>query len=110
MRRGDVVTAAVSGDYGTPRPAVVVTDDRLLEAGHDSIVLSQMTSTVGPPAYFRVTVEPSIDNGLRLRSDIMADKPIAVTRRHIGAIIGRLSEPDIIRLNIALAFALGLSD
>lgn len=110
MRRGDVVTAAVSGAYGKPRSAVVVTQDSLLDNGHDAIVLCQMTSAVGGPAYFRVTVEPSAENGLRLRSDIMADKPMAVAGRRIGAVIGRLNETDIARLNIALAFALGLSD
>jgi mRNA interferase MazF len=27
MRRGDLVTCAASGDYGKPRPALVVQDD-----------------------------------------------------------------------------------
>ena len=31
MRRGDLVTIAVSGDYGKPRPAVVMQDDAFAE-------------------------------------------------------------------------------
>ena len=27
MKRGDLVTIAVSGDYGKPRPALVIQDD-----------------------------------------------------------------------------------
>lgn len=110
MKRGDLVTVAVSGDYGKPRPAVVITSDTLISEGHDAIVLCQLTSTINDLADFRVAIDPSRDNGLKLRSDIMADKPVAVSRRRIGSIIGRLNEAEIQRLNAALAFALGLSN
>jgi mRNA interferase MazF len=40
----------------------------------------------------------------------MADKPVTVRRSRIGQIVGRLSDPDIGRLNIALAFVMGLAD
>src|SRR5436305_823443 len=43
MRRGDVVTVAATGDYGKPRPAVIVQTDAL-PAGHASVVVCQMTS------------------------------------------------------------------
>lgn len=109
MRRGDLVTVAVSGDYGKPRPAVVVTADALLDREHDAVVLCQLTSTINDLADFRVSIDPARENGLQLRSDIMADKPVAVSRRRIGPVIGRLSDSDLHRLNIALAFTLGLS-
>ncbi|WP_160009126.1 type II toxin-antitoxin system PemK/MazF family toxin [Rhizobium sp. 18055] len=109
MRRGDVVTVAASGDYGKPRPAIVITSDNLLEA-HPSVVLCQMTSTINELADFRVAIEPSAANGLRTRSDVMADKPLTVRRHRVGSVIGSLSQEDIQRLNVALAFALGLSD
>lgn len=108
MKRGDLVTVAVAGDYGKPRPAVVVTNDSLLDDGHEAVVLCQLTSTINDLADFRVAIEPSAENGLKLRSDIMADKPVAVARRRIGPVIGRLSGDDLQRLNAALAFALGL--
>ena len=43
MRRGDVVTVAAAGDYGKPRPAVIVQTDAL-PAEHASVVVCQMTS------------------------------------------------------------------
>jgi mRNA interferase MazF len=109
MKRGDVVTVAVAGDYGKPRPAVIVQTDAL-PAAHASVVICQLTSEVGSTADFRVIVEPTTRNGLRARSGIMADKPVAVRRERIGVRIGRLDAPDVARLNVALAFVLGLAD
>ena len=43
MRRGDLVIVAASGDYGKPRPAVVVQTDAV-PATHTSVVICQMTS------------------------------------------------------------------
>jgi len=109
MNRGDVVIVAAPGDYGKPRPAIIVQTDAFPEA-HSSVVICQMTSEVVDAPDFRVTIDPSAENGLQLRSQVMADKPVTVRRRRIGQIIGRLSERDIGRLNIALAFVMGLAD
>jgi mRNA interferase MazF len=109
MARGDVVTVAASGDIGKPRPAVIVQSDAFPET-HGSVIVCQMTSDLQVAIDFRVTVEPSEDNGLRMRSQIMADKPVTVRRERIGSHIGRLSGGDIARLNVALAFAVGLAD
>jgi mRNA interferase MazF len=109
MNRGDVVIVAAPGDYGKPRPAVIVQTDAFPEE-HSSVVICQMTSEVVDAPDFRVTIDPSAENGLQLRSQVMADKPVTVRRRRIGQIIGRLSERDIARLNVALAFVMGLAD
>jgi mRNA interferase MazF len=109
MRRGDVVAVAAAGDYGKPRPAVIVQTDALPES-HASVVICQMTSEVVEAPDFRVTVEPSATNGLRVRSQVMADKPVTVRRDRIGQAIGRLSGEDVARLDIALAFVMGLAD
>ena len=109
MNRGDVVIVAAPGDYGKPRPAIIVQTDAFPET-HSSVVICQMTSEVVDAPDFRVTIVPSAENGLQLRSQVMADKPVTVRRRRIGQIIGRLSERDVGRLNIALAFVMGLAD
>jgi mRNA interferase MazF len=38
MRRGDVMTVEATGDYGKPRPAVIVQTDAL-PAAHASVVV-----------------------------------------------------------------------
>ena len=109
MKRGDVVIVAAAGDYGKPRPAVVVQTDAFPET-HPSVVICQMTSDVVDAPDFRVTIEPNEMNGLRIRSQVMADKPVTVRRERIGQLIGHMADADIGRLNIALAFVMGLAD
>jgi mRNA interferase MazF len=109
MKRGDVVTVAAAGDYRKPRPAVIVQTDAL-PIEHASVVVCQLTSDVTDTPDFRVTIEPSEQNGLRARSQVMADKPVTIRRQRIGRNIGRLDDKEIARLNIALAFVMGLAD
>ena len=109
MKRGDVVVVAATGDYGKPRPAVIVQTDAFPPT-HLSVVVCQMTSDVTTAVDFRVTIDPSERNGLRARSQIMADKPVTVRRARFAQAIGRLDDGDIARLNVALAFVMGLAD
>ena len=59
MRRGDVVAVAVTGDYGKPRPAVIVQTDAFPDS-HPSIIVCQMTSRLIDAADFRVTIERGV--------------------------------------------------
>lgn len=103
-----MVTVAAAGDYGKPRPAVIVQTDALPVA-HASVVVCQMTSECGDTE-FRVTINPSAKNGLRVRSQIMADKPVTIRRERVGRLVGHLDDKDVASLNIALAFVMGLAD
>jgi mRNA interferase MazF len=69
-----------------------------------------MTSELMDAPDFRVTVEPSSANGLRARSQVMVDKPVTVRRKRIGQVMGCLAAADMARLNVALAFVMGLAD
>ena len=109
MRRGDVVTVALSGDYGKPRPAVVVQTDSL-PSTHPSVIVCQFKSDLFDTPDIRITISPSTTNGLRVLSQIMADKPATVRRDRVGPAIGRLDGADLRRLDAALALVLGLSD
>ena len=108
MSRGDLVIVAAPGDYGKPRPAVIVQSDAIPES-HASVVICQMTSELAE-ADFRVTIEPGPETGLWARSQVMADKPITIRRERIGRRIGRLGASDMARLNVALALVMGLAD
>jgi mRNA interferase MazF len=109
MRRGDLFTVAATGDYGKLRPAVIVQTDAFPES-HASVVVCQLTSELADAPDFRVTINPSPENGLRLPSQVMADKPVTIKRERIGQKIGRLNNQDMARLSAALAFVLGLAD
>ena len=90
MRRGDLVTVAAAGDNGKPRPAVIVQTDAFPQS-QASVVVCQLTSELVDAADFRVTIEPKPENGLRLKSQVMADKPVTVRREQIGRKTGRLA-------------------
>jgi mRNA interferase MazF len=109
MKRGDVVIVAAAGDYGKPRPAVIVQTDALPQT-HASVVICQMTSEIVNAPDFRITIDPTNRNGLQVSSQVMADKPVTVRRGRIRQLIGRLDQGDIRRLNVALAFVMGLAD
>lgn len=103
------MTVAAAGDYGKLLPAVIVQTDAL-PVGHASVVVCQMTSDGDDTPDFRVLVEPTPRNGLRTRSHVMADKPVTIRRSRVGRKIGHLDDSDIARLNVALAFVMGLAD
>ena len=109
MTRGDVVTVAAAGGYGKPRPAVIVQSAAFPE-NHASVVVCQMTTEIVDAPDFRITMEPNGENGLRVRSQIMVDKPVTIRRERVGQVIGRLGGADVLRLNVALAFVMGLAD
>ncbi len=108
VRRGDVVVVALPGDYGKPRPALVVQAD-LFNATHSSVTLLPLTSTVVNAPLFRMTIDPSRDNGLTRVSQIMVDKIITVPRDKVGASIGRLEDDAMLRVGRALAVWLGIA-
>ncbi len=108
MKRGSLLTVALSGDYGKPRPALVVQSDWLNEG--DSVLVSLLTTTVRDAPLYRLTVEATPETGLRRRSQVMIDKIMAVRRVRCGPVIGRLGQSEILALNRLLALMLGIGD
>jgi mRNA interferase MazF len=106
-RRGDVVTCAPPGEYGKPRPAVVVQSD-LFNPSHDSVTLCPLTSHLIEAGLFRVPIRPSADNGLKSNSQAMADKLTTLRSRRLGAVIGHLADQDLGRIESAVLLWLGL--
>ena len=106
-RRGDVVLTALSGDYGKPRPALVVQSD-LFNAAHASLVLCPITSELTGLTLFRIALTASAANGLRKNSEVMIDKIAAARRERIRRRVGRLSPDQMKAIDRALRLFLGL--
>jgi mRNA interferase MazF len=104
-QRGDLVTVALQGDFGKPRPALVVQSSLLDEL--DSVVLCPVTSDVRT-ASFRVTVEPSVGNGLRSLSQVMVDKLVTLPRAKVGQAFGHLDDERLRAVDRCLLLVLGL--
>lgn len=107
MRRGDLVTVALRGDQGKPRPALVVQSDHFDDL--TSVTVLPITGTLVDAPLLRVPVEPSEQNGLAKRSQIMVDKPQTPSRSKLGSVIGRLDDVTMVTVNRVLAVFLGLA-
>ena len=85
IKRGDLVTVALLGDYGKPRPALVIPSD--LFAEHPSVTVLPVTSELRDTPLFRIPVEPSAENNLRSPSQVMnVSEPIWVLDAVVEAI------------------------
>ncbi len=105
MRRGDLVTVALAGDFGKPRPALIIQANLFTE--HDTVIIALITSTLVQAPLLRIFVEPSAANGLSKPSQIMADKVMTVRREKLGAVFGHMDEATLMAVNRSLALVLG---
>ncbi|MCX7111289.1 MAG: type II toxin-antitoxin system PemK/MazF family toxin [Proteobacteria bacterium] len=107
MRRGDLVTVALQGNLGKPRPALIIQSD-LFDA-HPSVAILPLTSELRDTPLFRILANPDEFNGLRKPSQVMVDKPQSVNREKIGAVFGHLGDETMLAVNRALAVFLGFA-
>jgi mRNA interferase MazF len=84
IRRGDVVLAAAAGDYGKPRPWLIVQTDRYIDLERPQSVLVCPFTTHHEPAAYRIPIDLPAGDTLR-RSWVMVDKLMAIKRERIGA-------------------------
>lgn len=108
MKRGDLVTVALSDDYGKPRPALVIQADSF--AILDSVTVLRVTSDLRDAPSIRLTVNPTKTNGLRKASQIMIDKAASLPREKVGQVIGCLDSQTMQGVSRALAAFFGLED
>ena len=107
MKRGDLVTIAIQGDFGKPRPALVIQSERYDE--HATVTVLPVTSALVAAPLFRITLEPSPENGLQKRSQVMADKAVTVKRDKVGATFGRVDADTMVEVERCLAVFLGIA-
>jgi mRNA interferase MazF len=108
MRRGDIVTVAAPGDYGKPRPAVIIQSD-LLNRDARSTIVALVTSHLQDAPLLRLAIEPTEHNGLRVPSQVQVNRLVSLPCERIGSLIGRLSHQETIELNRLLAVVIGLA-
>ena len=107
MRRGHLVTVAKPGDFGKPRPALVIQADPFAETG--TVTLLLVSSTLVDAPLIRPTLHPTPENGLRKPSQVMIDKAITVRRDKLGPSFGRLDDEAMLSVTRLLALFLGLA-
>ena len=107
MRRGDFVTVSVQGDFGKPRPALIIQADAF--ADHATVTVLLVSSALIDAPLLRLTVQPDEANGLRKPSQIMIDKTMTIMRTRIGEAFGRLDGDAMVEVERRLAVFLGIA-
>ncbi|GIL01132.1 MAG: mRNA interferase PemK [Alphaproteobacteria bacterium] len=107
MKRGDLVIVSLPGDYGKPRPAVILQNDRL-DGKLESYIIALLTTFDEGAKILRVDIKPSAENGLKRESKVMVDKLYAIPAHRIHQHIGKLDHPSMGRIDRALMIMLDL--
>ena len=100
VKRGDLVTIAVSGDYGKPRPALVVQADAFDHLA--SVTVAPLTSEIYEAPLLRVTIQAGKKTGLHRASQVMVDKITTVPRSKVGQRIGSVDTGTVRAINQAI--------
>ena len=108
LKRGNIVSIAVQGDFGKPRPALLMQSDMFNEA-HATLSVLLISSELIDAPLFRLSIEPNQVNGLTQPSQIQVDKVMTVRRDKVGQLIGSVDDAMMVRVNRALALWTGLA-
>lgn len=107
MMRGDLVPVSLQGDFGKPRPALVIQANAFSE--HTSATVLPITGTLLAAPLLRVTLQPSAENGLQKPSQVMVDKVMTVKRDKVGSAFGRIDADALVEIERCLAVFLGIA-
>ena len=105
--RGELVTIAMQGDFGKPRPALVIQANQFSE--HASVTVLPVTSTLVAAPLLRVTVQPNAENSLQKPSQVMVDKAMTVKRDKVGSVFGYIDADAMVEVERCLAVFLGIA-
>ncbi len=106
--RGDIVIASAPGDYGKPRPCLVIQSDAFAEI--PSVTVCPLTSNLRDDVpLLRQTVLPSEENGLQQASQIAIDKITTLSIARIGKRVGTLSDVELMQATRGIAVFLGIA-
>lgn len=108
VKRGDIVLVVVPSELGRPRPGVVVQADEF-NGKLSTIFICPISSDLQEGLSLRPIIEAKPLNGLRLRSQIMTDKMIAIRNDRIQRVIGHIDKETFEHLDRALLLVLGLA-
>jgi mRNA interferase MazF len=102
------VLVVVPSELGRPRPGVIVQADEF-NKDLTTVFVCPVSSDVQEKLPLRPIIEAKPSNGLRLRSQIMTDKMIALRRDRIRQTIGHIDKETSGQLDRALLVVLGLA-
>ena len=97
----------MKGNYGKPRPAIVV-QSYLFNPTHASTTVCPITTHIVEAPLFRLLISPNNKNGLKYPSQIMVDKVTTLPQEKIRQKIGFLTLEQIKKLDESIKMWLNL--
>ena len=97
----------MQGDFGEPRPALVIQSDPFNE--HATVTVLLVSSALVDAPLFRVTIQTTSVNGLQKPSQVMVDKAMTVKRDKLGEVFGSASDASMLEIGRCLAVFLGIA-
>lgn len=107
MHRGNFVTISKQGDFGKPRPALVIQADQFDK--HATVTVLLVSGTLVDAPLLRVTIQPDDANGLQKPSQVMIDKTMTVKRDKLGKAFGSADDAAMLEVGRCLAVFLGIA-
>jgi mRNA interferase MazF len=107
VTRGDLYIAAMQGDYGKPRPVLIIQSDNTTSL--DSRIVCPLTTFDEPVAFLRPSIEPAPDNGLQQLSYVMIEKVLTVPMHRFRDRIGQVDAEMMATIGVRLSILLGLA-
>lgn len=108
MKRGELWTVAAPGGYAsTPRPALIVQDDRF--DATDAVTVVLLTTTQVDAPLLRVPIPATPVTGIRHDSQAMIDKVTTVRRSALGERLGVVTSTQLLKIERALLVFLGIA-
>ena len=98
---------ALPGEFGKPRPALVVQSDHFED--HPTVTVLPLTSSLREAPLLRITLRPDSANGLRSTSQVMIDKAMSIRREKLGDVFGRVAVDAMLEIERRLALFLGIA-
>lgn len=108
MKRGEIWSAAGKkcNNLNKPRPVLIVQANKY--DATSSILICPITSCDVNAPLLRPSITPSEENKLKKISYVEVDKLAAARKSDLGALIGRLSVQDMMRISDAVRDVLDL--
>ena len=101
------MTIAMQGDFGKPRPALVIQSNQFDQ--HATVTVLPVTGTLVDAPLMRITVKPTTENGLQKPSEVMVDKAMTVKRDKLGPAFGSIDADTMVQIDRCLAVFLGIA-
>ena len=108
MKRGDIVLVAPPGEFGKPRPALIIQSDAASPSGYFTYL--PVTSDLLRVPNVRIALAPTSQNGLRLPSEVMVDMIQTSSATRFDKTIGTIDADTLQRIEAALNLHLGLDE